>query len=182
MRCGVIERGPDGEYILVIGYGNQQRGDDGIGPRVAETIAAVNHPGVRVRSVFQLVPELAAELAEAQIVIFVDALVEASHRAIKLEPIAVEVISDWGTHSADPRTLLALTRAVYRRAPEAWWLTVPGREFGLGEGLSSAAEGGVRQAIARIRELIQTKTRTLPLEKRHARIECDGERLGDRPG
>ena len=161
MRCGVVEREPDGECILVIGYGNPLRGDDGIGPRVAEAIATVNYPAVRVWSVVQLVPELAADLAEAGVVIFVDARMDSGHRAVELEPLADEGIGDWGAHNADPRVLLALTRAVYGRAPEAWWLTVPGREFDLGEGLSAAAEEGARQGIARIRKLIQTKTHRL---------------------
>jgi hypothetical protein len=32
----------------VIGYGNTLRGDDGIGPAVAEAVAALGLPGVRV--------------------------------------------------------------------------------------------------------------------------------------
>ncbi len=152
MRCGVAD-------ILIIGYGNELRGDDGIGLRVVEAIATANYPGVRVRSVCQLVPELAAEVAEARIVIFVDSLVGSSRVALEFAPVGVEEITDWCTHNADPRTLLALTRAVYRRTPEAWWLTVPGRIFDLGEGLSSAAEEGVRQAIALIKKWLQTKTR-----------------------
>jgi len=157
----VVEREPDGECILVIGYGNPLRGDDGIGPCVAEAIATMNYPAVRVRSVVQLVPELAADLAEAGVIIFVDARIDSGHSAVELVPLADEAIGDWETHNADPRVLLALTRAVYGRAPEAWWLTVPGREFDLGEGLSAAAEEGARQGIARIRKLIQTKTHRL---------------------
>ena len=158
MRCGVTEHGTGSEIILVVGYGNELRGDDGIGARVAEDIAAANYPGVRVRSVCQLVPELAAEVAEARIVIFVDALADPNRAAVELTPVGAEEITDWSTHSADPRTLLALTRAVYRRAPEAWWLTVPGRNFDVGEGLSSVAEENLRQAIARIKKLIHAKT------------------------
>jgi hydrogenase maturation protease len=154
----VTERGTSNETILVIGYGNELRGDDGLGPRVAEVIAAANHPDVRVRTVFQLVPELAAELAEARMVIFVDALADPGRIAVELTPVGAEETTDWSTHTADPRTLLALTRAVYGRTPEAWWLKTPGRNFDFGEGLSSAAEEGVRQAIARIKGLIQAKT------------------------
>jgi Ni,Fe-hydrogenase maturation factor len=105
------------------------------------------------------VPELAAEVAEARIVIFVDSLVGSSRAAVEFAPLEVEEITDWCTHNADPRTLLALTRAVYRRTPEAWWLTVPGGNFDLGEGLSSAAEEGVRQAVELIKKWLQTKTR-----------------------
>ena len=33
--------------ILVVGYGNTLRGDDGVGPRVAEAIGKRQLPGVR---------------------------------------------------------------------------------------------------------------------------------------
>jgi hydrogenase maturation protease len=155
----VTERGTGGETILIIGYGNELRGDDGLGPRVAEAIAAANYPAVHVRSVFQLVPELAAEVAEARMVVFVDALAAPGRVAVELTPVGAEENTDWSTHTADPRTLLALTRAVYGRTPEAWWLKAPGWSFDFGEGLSSAAEVNMRQAIARIKKLIQAKTR-----------------------
>lgn len=158
-RCGVVDRRADGETILVIGYGNALRSDDGIGTRVAQSIAAANYPGVQVRSVCQLLPELAAELAEAGIVLFVDALADRSRSALELTPVSAGEITDWSTHTADPRTLLALTRAVYKRTPEAWWLTVSGQNFDLGEGLSAVAEEGVRQAIALLNKLLQTKMR-----------------------
>ncbi|HEY7314695.1 MAG TPA: hydrogenase maturation protease [Gemmataceae bacterium] len=151
--------------ILVVGYGTELRGDDGIGPRVAEDIAAANYPGVRVRSVCQLVPELAAELSEARMVLFVDALADPSRTAVELTHVGAEEITDWNTHIADPRTLLALTRAVYRRTPDAWWLTVPGRDFDFGEGLSALAEEGVRVAVARIKKLIQTTAQLRPLTR-----------------
>ena len=37
----------DSRDFLVIGYGNTLRGDDGVGPRVAEAIEKLNLPGVR---------------------------------------------------------------------------------------------------------------------------------------
>jgi hydrogenase maturation protease len=155
----VVERKADGESILVIGYGNALRSDDSIGLRVAEAIAAANYPGVQVRSVCQLLPELAAELAEARIVFFVDALEHHGRAAVELTPVAAKETTNWSTHTADPRTLLALTRAVYGRTPRAWWLTVPGRNFDVGEGLSVVAEADMRQAIALLNKLVQTKTR-----------------------
>jgi hydrogenase maturation protease len=144
--------------ILVVGYGNELRGDDGIGPRVVEAIAAANYPGVRARTVFQLVPELAAELVEAGTIVFVDALADPSRIAVEMARLEAEEIADWSTHAADPRSLLALTRAVYGRTPEAWWLMVPGRNFALGEGLSPIAEANARRAVARLKRLIQAKT------------------------
>src|SRR5262249_55611359 len=150
------------ETILVIGYGNELRGDDGLGPRVAEAIAAANYSDVRVRTVFQLVPELSADLAEVGMAVFVDAWADSGRTTVELVRVEAEEIADWSTHRPDPRILLTLAQAVYGRTPEAWWLMVPGRNFGFGEGLSPRAEENLCQAMARIKWLIQAKTRGRP--------------------
>jgi hydrogenase maturation protease len=46
--------------ILLIGYGNTLRNDDGVGVRIAEIIAEENRPHVQVIATHQLTPELAA--------------------------------------------------------------------------------------------------------------------------
>lgn len=157
MRCGVSDGEAGEDTILLIGYGNTLRRDDGIGIQVAESLAATDLPGVRVQTVHQLVPELAAELAEARAVLFVDATLDPGRIAVELTPVAAQEITDGSTHHVDPRTLLALTRAVYGRAPEAWWLTVPGQDFGFGEGLSATARRNAQIASQRLQSWIAAK-------------------------
>jgi hydrogenase maturation protease len=144
--------------ILVIGYGNDWRGDDGLGPLIAASVAALNLPGVRVRTALQLLPELAADLAEVRLVIFVDASEDPSESGVQVRALIAEDATDWCTHHADPRPLLALTRALYERIPEAWWLTVSGRNFDIGQGLSVVAEKNARRAFVRLKRLIQEVT------------------------
>jgi len=146
--------------ILVIGYGNEQRRDDGIGPYVARTIAAANHPDVRVVTCVQLVPELAADLAEIPIVIFVDAVAHLERSGVELRRITAEGMSDWNPHTGDPRALLALTHAVYDRVPEAWWVMVPGEDFGFGEGLTALGQENMRAATNSILSLIRINKRS----------------------
>lgn len=141
--------------ILVIGYGNDWRGDDGLGPLIAASLASRNLPGVRVRTALQLLPEFAADLAEAQFVVFVDASEDLCESGSQLRSLTADDATDWCTHRADPRPLLALTRALYERIPEAWWLTVSGRNFDMGPGLSGVAEKNARRAIVRLNRLIQ---------------------------
>ena len=43
--------------MLLIGYGNPGRRDDGLGPALAGAIAAADLPGVEVESGYQLLPE-----------------------------------------------------------------------------------------------------------------------------
>jgi hydrogenase maturation protease len=154
----VTEDGTSAEAVLVIGYGNEGRGDDGIGPRVAEAIASANYPGVRVVTVAQLLPELAAELAAARLAVFVDARADSAPAGVAATRITAHETTDWSTHTADPRALLALSGAVYGCHPEAWWVTVPGQYFGFGEVLSPFALENVRRAIHRIEALLHSKS------------------------
>jgi hydrogenase maturation protease len=145
--------------VLVIGYGNEGRGDDGIGQRVAEAIASASYPGVRVVTVGQLVPELAGEIAAAHVVVFVDARADSVRAGVQLTRITAHETTDWSTHTADPRALLALSGAVYGREPEAWWVTVPGQDFGFGVDLSPLARENVRPAVHCIEVLLRAKSR-----------------------
>jgi hypothetical protein len=60
---------------LVIGYGNSLRGDDSIGIKVAQMVADWHLPKVRSLSSHQLTPELAAELAQVDLTIFIALLI-----------------------------------------------------------------------------------------------------------
>lgn len=139
--------------VLVIGYGNTLRGDDGIGPAVAEEIAALGLPGVRVLVVQQLTPELAAELADARVTIFVDAAVGTEPvTAVRLDrPATAGAL----THAADPHGLLALARAVYGRVPEAWLVTVGGANFGFRDALTPTGRENAQEAVGYVEHLIR---------------------------
>lgn len=60
--------------ILIIGYGNNLRSDDGVGRYLAEIIEQQQLPLVKALSVHQLTPELVLEIADSQAVIFIDAI------------------------------------------------------------------------------------------------------------
>jgi hydrogenase maturation protease len=138
--------------MLVIGYGNTLRSDDGVGPRIVEAIAALNLPGVQTLVCGLLTPELADPISCADRVVFVDAAVD-TPREVSLRPLVPAESSQILAHAADPRTLLALARDVFGRVPPAWWLTVPIENLGIGEELSPLALRGARLAVEEIRKL-----------------------------
>jgi len=138
--------------LLVLGYGNTLRRDDGVGPRVAEAVAALALPGVRALACPLLTPELADPVSQARVVIFVDAAVDAP-REVQLRPLAPADTSQLMAHSASPATLLALARDVFGRAPEAWLLTIPAENMGIGEELSGFTRRGLESAVAEIKQL-----------------------------
>ena len=137
--------------VLVIGYGNTLRGDDGVGPRVAEAVGNLLLPGVRTLICPLLTPELAAPISRADTVIFVDAAVDAPDQVQwrKLEP---NDTSQLMAHAADPRTLLALARDVFGHTPEAWWLTIPAVDLSFREEFSPTVQRGFIEAVEKIQE------------------------------
>jgi hydrogenase maturation protease len=137
--------------LLVIGYGNTLRRDDGVGPKVADAVEALALTGVRVLACPLLTPELAEPISRARMVIFVDAAVDTplEVQRRKLEPAPSSQVM---AHAANPATLLALARDVFGHAPEAWLLTVPVAELGIGEALSPLGQRGFELAIEEVKK------------------------------
>jgi len=144
---------PHPASILVIGYGNTLRRDDSLGCLIADAVGRWQRPGARSMSLAQLTPELAAELAAAQTVIFVDARKSSSpsEPTVQVEPLS-PCGGDWASlvHALTPSVLLGLCKAVFGKCPESWQVTVPGSDFSFGEGLSDLAGRGMDGALGMI--------------------------------
>ena len=140
--------------LLVIGYGNELRADDGVGPRVARAVAALDRPGVRAVAAHQLTPEMAELVHEADAVVFVDARVGAA--SVEVQAVTpAPGNAGWG-HTSDPRWLMSLTHAVYGHTPPAWLVTIPATDLGMGEGLSEGATQGMDEALRRVLTLLES--------------------------
>jgi hydrogenase maturation protease len=142
--------------VLVIGYGNELRRDDGVGPCVARAAAAWNLPGLRALSVHQLTPELAEELAVMDRVIFIDAAAEGHGPEVRTLVPAAAGAAALG-HAVDPRRLLGLTAALHGRAPMAWLITAPAADLGHGEGLSPEGERAAAEALCQLELLLRNQ-------------------------
>ena len=140
------------EKVLLIGYGNTLRGDDGVGPFVVSEVARRHADRFRACVVQQLTPELCTILAEHDAVIFVDARSNVDGDACRLVPIENTDSPTWGTHLFSPASLLALTEELYGARPRAWCLAVPAEDFRLGEGLSVSARVSAKDAVRTIKE------------------------------
>ena len=145
--------------VLVIGYGNELRGDDGAGPRVARVIAARGLARVEVISSHQLLPELAERVSEAQGVLFIDATVVTEDEGVTVRPLQPATREAGMGHTSEPRQLLALAQALSGRRTEAWLVTVPAANLEFGEGLSATAERGVLEAERQVLRLLQEELR-----------------------
>jgi hydrogenase maturation protease len=156
------------ESILVIGYGNELRCDDGIGPYFAREIDELGLPHVRVLTVQQLLPELAEELAAVQVAIFVDACLESDVESVRVTRVDPTPASPNSPHTSSPTGLLMLAQTLYGQTPETWLISVRGAEFDLGEGLSPVAKVNASKARNVLVELINNHR----CQSAHRRREC----------
>lgn len=142
-----------GYSVIIIGYGNDLRGDDAAGRVAAERLAALRIPDVQVLSEHQLVPEHAALLAQAHMAIFIDADLNGCPivRVTHLTPGAT-----WSAmgHTASPEGLLSLATTVYGQSPHSWLIRIPAVHDNLGASLSPQTEDGISEAVEIVRHLI----------------------------
>lgn len=139
--------------ILIVGYGNDLRSDDGAGRVVAARIEAMGLPGVAVRSQTQLTPELARAVTRADVVMFVDANVDCTEMTV----LPVES-GDRGpqslSHHTDPAALLLLAGDLGRVPPHTHAVSIPASNLGLGFDLSPATAAAVEEAVETIVEIV----------------------------
>ncbi|WP_293061653.1 hydrogenase maturation protease [Okeania sp. SIO2B3] len=152
--------------ILVIGYGNTLRSDDGAGQGVAELVAEWKLPNVRSLPVHQLTPELAEPISQAELVIFVDVYPATSEQGLQIHQLCVPhtphtqergEFESQGLnigHTGDPRSLLALSQFVYNNVPPAWWILIPAVNFEFGEDFSRETAQGITDALAQIQQIV----------------------------
>jgi hydrogenase maturation protease len=139
--------------LLVIGYGNELRSDDGVGPKTAAAVEEWKLPGVRTLICHQLTPELSVPIAAAECVVFVDASVN-KDGAVELTKLAPAGPGEVMAHAAHPRFLLKLANDIFGRSPMAFWLTIPVDDLSFGQNLSAHGRAGVEKALEKIRELL----------------------------
>ena len=141
---------------LIIGYGNVLRRDDGVGSHAAHRLAAMmDDADVEVVEAQQLTPEMAEPVSRADVVIFIDAA--CGTPAGKVEYHAVEPAAAAGsafTHHTDPAGILQAASALYGRSPQAVAITVTGRSFEMGEGLSDEVAGAVAEVLGIVERII----------------------------
>lgn len=141
----------------IIGYGNVQRRDDGIGPYIVGRLRPIfaNRRDVHLRVSHQLEPDLIEPLKHADIVLFVDAAIHrgvAGRRWMVIQP-ELKTMPCLG-HQVSPAFILGWLQCLYRRCPTAWLVTVEGNDFSFGSGLSSGARKKAEQVIGEITALV----------------------------
>jgi hydrogenase maturation protease len=135
---------------LILACGNTLRGDDGVGPWLAEWAANRfrSQAGICVVARQQWTPELAEEIARAESVLFIDSSAESAPGVVKINSIQPAAGTErLATHHLDAAQLLALGRDLYGALPRnALLLTIGAASTELGEEFSGPMTAALPEA------------------------------------
>lgn len=151
---------PTHAKTVIIGYGSPIRGDDAIGPLVADRLMEeLESSSVSVHSLHILTAELIEELAGAELVIFLDASTDGPVGEVCCRPLApVTEAASSMAHSHSPGELLGWLQVLYGRRPEAYLISVRGVSFDYANyQLSPTSAAAVEPMIQCVQELIAEK-------------------------
>jgi hydrogenase maturation protease len=145
--------------VVVAGYGNPLRRDDGAGWRVAAEVAERWGDRATVLLGQQPVPEWVEILSSAESVYFVDAALNSPNGATvrRLKPGRGPLHVH--THAFGPDHLLAMTQALFGRTPRAYLVLVPASDFGFGEQLSPTTARAAKSAVRLIGRRLAARQR-----------------------
>jgi hydrogenase maturation protease len=141
--------------ILIYGYGNPGRQDDGLGNSFVELfekwVNEENLEGFKFDSNYQLNIEDAAAVSENDLVVFVDASTEEIDNFI-LTPVDATTKVAFTSHAASPGYIVSLCREIYHKIPATYLLHIKGYEWAFKEGLSAKAKKNLEMALDFLKE------------------------------
>lgn len=144
--------------VLVIGYGNSIKGDDALGHVVAAEIESrLSDNTARVVTAEILTTDLVSEIAEARLVIFLDASCQGAVGQVECRPVHPDCRSAASmAHTLSVNALLGFVQQFYHRIPETYLITSPAVDFELRDAqLSPEVQAVVPEMASRALELIQ---------------------------
>ena len=138
---------------LILGYGNQNRRDDGVGWFILEQLAALNLPDVVLETSHQLEVEASETISHFDAVIFVDAAIPEAPEAIQRSVVTPNFQSHAVAHYLTPADVLSLCKTLYGREPKAVLFSIRGRDFNFGTTLTPEVEQAARDVVKQIVEI-----------------------------
>jgi hydrogenase maturation protease len=156
----LIKSAPDLQQqlqILIYGYGNPGRQDDGLGNHFVEMVkewaAQQGLINISFDSNYQLNIEDAAEIADKDIVIFVDASLEEIDDFV-LDEITPDAKVEFSMHSVSASYVVHLCKEIYPQCPSAWLLHLKGYEWEFREGLTGQALDNCHKAFEHLKPIL----------------------------
>ena len=143
---------------LILACGNTLRGDDGVGPWLADwaEIRFAADPAIRIISRQQWTPELAEEIAASEAVLFIDCAIDSPPGSVRLQPVQPAAPAQGlATHHQGAAELLGLSRDLYGSLPlHSQLITIGAGSTHLGEAFSPAVTAALPEACRLIEETV----------------------------
>jgi hydrogenase maturation protease len=143
------------ETVLVLGYGNPGRLDDGLGPALAAQVESLALPGVTVQADYQLCLEDAEAAARHDVVIFADAATTGAEPFSfrRVEPAACMGFS---THALEPEAVLGFAQQLFGARTDGYTLGIRGYAFNeYEESLTDRGRANLAAAVAFVRQVCE---------------------------
>ena len=157
LTCGSTLTTNDKTPILVYGYGNPGRQDDGLGIAFSQTIENATFSHCVVEQNYQLNAEDALLISEYSIVVFVDASHTPEHFSLSSIKPAHEI--GFTTHAMEPSSVVGLCNELYSKQPACFLLEIRGHEWAMKEGLAETAQQNMNMALKAILPLFSSDDR-----------------------
>jgi hydrogenase maturation protease len=146
--------------ILIYGYGNPGRQDDGLGVILSEEIEkwafAEGIPNIQTDSNYQLNLEDAAGIAEYDLVVFADASGENISNFL-LEELKPSPAVEFTMHAVSPAFILHLCHQVFEKNPRAYLLHIRGYEWEFMSGMTDRARSNLEMATIYLKDFLLEK-------------------------
>jgi hydrogenase maturation protease len=157
--------------LLLIGYGNPDREDDGVAWHILRALTeklGLDAPAsyeeefpaaAEIDLVFylQLTPEMAEEISDYQYVCFIDAHTGSIPEPVRLINVESEFQHSPFTHHLTPQSLMSMCETIYGKKPDAALLSVLGHRFLFTRQLSENTSQLVPQAVDLIWDWIRAR-------------------------
>ena len=138
---------PASKKVLVFGYGNPAREDDGLGPAAVEAIEKFDIEGITVDSDYQLTVETSAAVAEHDVVIFIDASID-GEKPFYFSKATAKSMEGFSTHHIEPERVMGLAKELFNAGTEAYILGILGYSFSMfKETMTKKASGNLEKAL-----------------------------------
>jgi hydrogenase maturation protease len=158
--------------VLIIGYGNPDRQDDGVAWHILCALAQkMGYPspstfedefpansGLDFAFFLQLTPEMAEDISAYERVCFVDAHTGAIPDEVQMIPVESEFQRSPFTHHLTAQSLLSMCEALYHKKPDAILVSVRGYRFGFERELSEETGVLVPEAVGLITKWLDMGT------------------------
>lgn len=137
--------------ILIYGYGNPGRQDDGMGVILAEMIEQwakeKGYANIEVETNYQLNIEDSDIISDKDFVLFIDASMEQIEDIIYTKVTPDNSSIEFTMHAVSTSFILDMCNKLYGKSPETYLLHIKGYEWELAEGITEKALVNFEKAL-----------------------------------